>query len=269
MKSGIKFEDIEKGKGREVLENDYVLVECLFFLNHGEPIKIFGNFHDNKFVINLNSRDFIPGLRYGIIGMSEGGVRNLKISPHLAYGEKGIADKIPPNALLICKVKLLKIVDEHFSLPDHFLRNRQVVITHRGEAVNKKPKWTFGIINDGEYELTVNHPIPGMTWRHTRNRNFKGNFTKEEMDQIFAELQDFPISFPREIVEHENVWADMSEKAGNTPRERDSNLLCLHVSLFEKDKLNTSYYVTEENLKFRNLKLSKYICELLAQEELK
>lgn len=269
MKSGIKFEEIEKGKGREAQENDYVLVECLFFLNHGEPIEIFGNFHDNKFVINLNTRDIIPGLRYGIIGMSEGGVRNLKISPHLAYGEKGIVNKIPPNALLLCKVKLLKIVDEHYSLPDPFLRSRQAVITHGGEAVNKKPKWTFGIINDGEYELTVKHPIPGMTWRHTRNRNFKGNFAKQEMDQIFAELQNFPMSFPMEVVAYDNVWADMSEKAGNTPRDRRSNGLCLHVSLFEKDKLNTSYYVTEENSKFCDLKLSKYIYELLAREELK
>jgi FKBP-type peptidyl-prolyl cis-trans isomerases 1 len=150
MKSGIKFEDIEKGKGREALENDYVLVECLFFLNLGEQIEIFGNYHDNKFLINLNSRDFIPGLRYGIIGMNEGGTRNLKISPHLAFGEKGLANKIPPNALLICKVKLLEIVDEKFSLPDPFLRKRQVVITHRGEAESNKPKWIFGII-DGEY----------------------------------------------------------------------------------------------------------------------
>jgi hypothetical protein len=86
-----------------------------------------------------------------------------------------------------------------------------------------------------------------MTWRHTRNRNIKGNLTKEEMDEIFAELQDFPMSFLMEVVAYENVWADMSEKAGNTPRERGSNRLCLHVSLFEKDKPNTSYYVTEEN----------------------
>ncbi len=97
--------------------------------------------------------------------------------------------------LLICKVKLLKIVDEQFSLPNPFSRKKQLVVSHRGEAVNNKPRWTFGIINDGEYELSVNHPIPEMTWRHTRHRIHRGTLTNEEMEQIFTEALDFPISF--------------------------------------------------------------------------
>lgn len=268
MKSGIKFEDIENGNGREAQADDYVLVECLFSLNQGERVEIFGNYHENQFVISLKSRDFIPGLRYGIVGMCEGGTRNLKISPHLAYGEKGVPGKIPPDALLICKVKLIKVVDQNFSLPDPFARKRQIVISHRGEAASKKPRWTFGIINDGEYELSVNHPISGMTWRHTRNRNHRGTLTKENIDQIYKELFDFSKSFQNDVVKYDNVWADISEKAGNTPRERGTNLLCLHVSLFEKDKLNTSFYVTEENKQFQNTMLCKYISEILSQPEM-
>ncbi len=103
MKSGIKFEEIEEGNGQEVLEDAYAHVECRFSLSQGDEIEFFGNYHENQFVISLKLRDFIPGLRYGIVGMREGGTRKLKISPHLAFGEKGLANKVPPNTLLICQ----------------------------------------------------------------------------------------------------------------------------------------------------------------------
>lgn len=268
MKSGIKIEEVEKGNGREALSDDYVLVEIHFSLNKGERVEIFGNYHDNQFVINLKSRDYIPGLRYGIVGMRKGGIRKLKISPHLAFGKKGLPNKIPPNALLICKVKLLKVVDDRFSLPNPYSRKRQIVVSHRGESARNKPRWNFGIINDGEYEITINHPIPEMTWRHTRNRNYKGTLTKEEMGHIFTETKDFPLLFPDDIVEYDNVWADMSEKAGNTPRERTTNLLCLYVSLYKEDQPVISFYVTEENTQFQRTILYKHISSFLKLPEL-
>ncbi len=269
MKSGITIEEIEKGNGKVAHKNDYVLVECLFFLNRGDQVVVYPNYNDNQFVIYLKSRHFIPGLLHGIIGMHEGGERNIKISPHLAFGEKGIQGKIPPNALVICKVKLLKIVDETFSLPSPFERSRQIVISHRGEASSKKPRWTFGIINEGEYGLTINHPIPEMTWRHTRNKRKEGSLSKDQMEIFFSELKDFPNQYPNEIVKYENVWADMSEKAGNTPRERHSNILCLHVSLHEKEKPVSTYYVTENNQLFANLTICKLIAELISNDEMK
>jgi FKBP-type peptidyl-prolyl cis-trans isomerase len=48
----------------------------------------------------------IAGLFYGIEGMRVGGKRTLKISPHLAYRDKGIEGVIPPNAVLEIEVKI-------------------------------------------------------------------------------------------------------------------------------------------------------------------
>lgn len=36
-------------------------------------------------------------------------MRKVQISPHLAYGNKGIKDLIPPEALLIYEIELLDI----------------------------------------------------------------------------------------------------------------------------------------------------------------
>jgi FKBP-type peptidyl-prolyl cis-trans isomerase len=58
--------------------------------------------------VRLDREFLINGLFYGIEGMRIGGTRKLKISPHLAYGEKGIPDTIPSNAVLIFEVTILE-----------------------------------------------------------------------------------------------------------------------------------------------------------------
>lgn len=83
------------------------------------------------------------------------------------------------------------------------------------------------------------------------------------MDNMFFELLNFPLSNSNDIVMYENVWADMSEKAGNTSRERDTDLLCIYISLYQENKSIDSYYVTEVNENFQKLAVMRNINELL------
>lgn len=268
MKSGIKYKDIEVGKEQQANSDDSVLVEIHFFLNNGEEINIYNSCNNNQFAIDLKSRDYIPGLRYGIVGMRKGGIRELKISPHLAFGEKGVENIIPPKALIICKVKLMKIVQNDFRLPDTYDRERQIVVSNGGEAKSNLPRWSFGIINDGDYELTVEYPIPEMTWRNTRKRNYRGKINQEEMDQIFEEVQTFPQLFPNDIIPYDNLYADSSERAGTATRERSTGHLCTNIIIVKENCPHETFYVTDETQRFQNTKLLKLISEIFKRPEI-
>jgi FKBP-type peptidyl-prolyl cis-trans isomerase len=69
-------------------------------------------FSEDGSTITANYRfdrnDLFAGLFYGIEGMRIGGKRILKISPHLAYREKGVEGVIPPTAVLKVEVEIIQ-----------------------------------------------------------------------------------------------------------------------------------------------------------------
>jgi len=58
-------------------------------------------------------RQTMAGVERALIGMKVGGYRKVRVSPHLAYGDKGIQDLVPPDAVLICEIWLRDIVTAH------------------------------------------------------------------------------------------------------------------------------------------------------------
>ena len=57
--------------------------------------------------LRIDREHLVAGLFRGIEGMRVGGRRKLKISPHLAYGERGIPGKIPPGAVIIAEIEFI------------------------------------------------------------------------------------------------------------------------------------------------------------------
>jgi FKBP-type peptidyl-prolyl cis-trans isomerase len=109
---GVKVEDLQLGTGLLAQRGDVVHIGYDLFLNQGEHVR-----HVPDYELNLGRgrRVHPAGLRYGIEGMREGGVRRLRVSPHLAYGEAGLLDQIPPNAVLIFEVRLHQVVKPEVS----------------------------------------------------------------------------------------------------------------------------------------------------------
>jgi FKBP-type peptidyl-prolyl cis-trans isomerase len=119
--SGIKLLEEREGEGRPAQKGDRVVYNSRLFLNKGaevplnakqveylpkDMIRVEGGvtFVDHKTL--LGSRQTMPGVEHALMGMKIGGYRKVRISPHLAYRDKGIPGLIPPNAVLICEIWL-------------------------------------------------------------------------------------------------------------------------------------------------------------------
>lgn len=100
--------------------------------------------------------------RYGIEGMRVGGQRELKISPHLAYGTEGVPGWIPPNAVLRALVELLDVREPGVRKPEDYPPGKHLYVFHPGEAARNQPRWQFGLDEDGRWGITFTHPVPGM-----------------------------------------------------------------------------------------------------------
>ena len=123
--SGIKLLEEGEGEGRPAQKGDRVVYNTRLFLNRGDEVPLNAKqaphlphemirveegvtFVDHSTV--LGSRQAIAGVEHALTGMKVGGYRKVRISPHLAYREKGIPDLIPPEAVLICEIWLRHIV---------------------------------------------------------------------------------------------------------------------------------------------------------------
>ncbi len=105
--SGLKIRDTLEGTGRVAQRGELVSIHFRCFLNKGE---ICGSSYDEgkpyKFV--LGKRQAIAGFEYGVEGMKVGGMRELVISPHLAYRDKPVGS-IPANSVLRFEVELIEV----------------------------------------------------------------------------------------------------------------------------------------------------------------
>lgn len=126
LKKGVKLLDETEGSGEAVQRQRNYVVAIRFTLNRGEVLSSLGvpvsfrldnnrKLHDDGYFehcARINRDCLIPGLFYAVQGMKIGGYRKVSISPHLAYGEKGIPGTIPPNARIIAEVKVLRKVEK-------------------------------------------------------------------------------------------------------------------------------------------------------------
>lgn len=124
--SGHKLLEEQEGDGPPAKKGDRVIYNTRIFLNQGgevplndiqakqfpkEMVRIVDGIKFIDHTIVLGRHRAIVGVEHALMGMKVGGFRKVRISPHLAYRDKGVPDLIPPDAVLIVDVWVRKILD--------------------------------------------------------------------------------------------------------------------------------------------------------------
>ncbi len=125
--SGLKLLDEREGTGAPAKKSDRVVYNARIFLNQGDEVPLndiqakqlpqeMVRVEDGVILIDhtivLGRRQAIAGVEHALMGMKDGGYRKIRISPHLAYRDKGIPDLIPPEAVLVVEIWLRAIAGE-------------------------------------------------------------------------------------------------------------------------------------------------------------
>lgn len=105
--SGLLYREVEPGSGIAPTETDSVEVNQRIQLVGG---KIIGDTYKEGIPDEFTMKEAIPGIREGLQLMQEGARFEFVVPPELAWGKKGVGNKIGPNAVLIFDIRLLKVM---------------------------------------------------------------------------------------------------------------------------------------------------------------
>lgn len=112
--SGLKLLEEREGTGTPAKTGDRTVYNTRIFLNQGnevplnakqaehlpkEMVRVVDGITFIDHTIMLGPRQAIAGVEHVLIGMKVGGYRKVRVSPHLAYRDKGLLDLIPPDAV--------------------------------------------------------------------------------------------------------------------------------------------------------------------------
>lgn len=108
----VQIQDIEIGRGKEVLANSNVRLNYTGFLRDEITGKetIFDENLSGEVVFNLGVGGLIPGFEGGLVGIKEGGKRLIIIHPEAGYGARSIGP-IPANSVLHFLVEIHEITN--------------------------------------------------------------------------------------------------------------------------------------------------------------
>jgi FKBP-type peptidyl-prolyl cis-trans isomerase FkpA len=104
--SGLLYRVVEEGTGSEPSESDTVVVNQRILGVNG---KVIADTYKDGMPDSFSLQEAIPGIREGLQLAREGGRYEFVVPPELAWGKRGVGNKIGPNAVLIFDVRLLEV----------------------------------------------------------------------------------------------------------------------------------------------------------------
>jgi hypothetical protein len=254
MPKRVKFTDLVIGTGLKAESHSQVTVHVRGTLNKGE-VFIDTTQELKPLSIELQKRDSIAGLRHGIIGMQEGGCRQLIVGPNLGYGDEGIPGRIPPNAVLKFEVELLEVRPAGTSKPADYPPGKHLYAFWPGEASCNRPRVQFGLEENGRCGVSLTIPQPELTWRYAKTRSTQEQLNEAECQALFEEVTLIPHKTPLACLNNDMLWADASEKANSVTRDTLTNTPCISIGITERGNWLCYYSIRATDPSFSQSKL--------------
>lgn len=104
--SGLLYRIIEEGTGMTPTETDSVTVHQRIKVVNG---KVIADTYQTGFTDTFNLKEAILGVREMLLLAAVGGRYEFMVPPELAWGKKGVGDKIGPNSILLFDIRLINI----------------------------------------------------------------------------------------------------------------------------------------------------------------
>lgn len=120
LDKGIELIAERPGVGRRAARGCVVVYNARLFLHRGDEVtpdaKTVAQYRERLSIrsiddvelidhlTTLGRRQCIAAIEKTLYGMQAGGYREILAAPHLCYGERGVGDLIPPNAMLHIKL---------------------------------------------------------------------------------------------------------------------------------------------------------------------
>lgn len=106
LDSGLMYRILEQTQGPAPTMHNEVVVHQRILNFDGSVI---ADTYKSGFTDRFSLKEAIPGLQEGLQLMSLGSRYEFVIPPDLAWGKRGVGNKIGPNALMVFDVRLLEI----------------------------------------------------------------------------------------------------------------------------------------------------------------
>ena len=107
---GLQVRDVVQGTGKAAAAGDEITVQYVgVSWSTGTEFDSTWSKGKQPFTFQLGAGGVIPGWDQGLVGMEEGGRRQLVIPPDLAYGPEGRPPAIGPNETLVFLIDLEKV----------------------------------------------------------------------------------------------------------------------------------------------------------------
>jgi len=106
LPSGLLYREVQAGEGKSPgADNSVVVIYRCTFIDGTE----FDSSHDRDKPSTFQMKKVIKGWREALQRMKEGAKWELFVPPELAYGKRGMRNRIPPNSALVYEVELIAV----------------------------------------------------------------------------------------------------------------------------------------------------------------